>query len=167
MKPIPIAELQKYRSEFHTSYFTGFVTLWTDSTEYRVKGKRKMSKYDDYYSYKVSGPGRKFLTILDGKTRSIFVFGPYAPRLPDSTILSMHRKKLEKLYPNQVIIGDGHFTVAARSLKQIKVLCPFILSGRPKIRFGEKVFKSLSPDQKKFNNTIAQVRGRVESPFLD
>ena len=47
-----------------------------------------MLKFDDYYSYKVSGPDWKFLIILDGKTRSIFVISnTYAPRLPDSTIL--------------------------------------------------------------------------------
>lgn len=162
---VPSSTLQKNGIMFHSHYFTGKVTLWTDTTDIRVTGKDRMSRYDPNYSYKVSGPGRKFLTIHDAQMRSIFCFGPFGPKTYDSDIMLIYMKKIEKLYPRQVIIGDGHFTVAARMFKKTRIITNFVRSGRPTIVNGEKIGRMLTPHQSKHNQNIIKIRGRVESPY--
>ena len=76
---VPSSTLQKNGIMFHSHYFTGKVTLWTDTTDIRVTGKDRMSRYDPNYSYKVSGPGRKFfwqsMTLRWGRSSALVRLG--------------------------------------------------------------------------------------------
>ena len=72
---------------------------------------------------------------------------------------------IQSIYPNEVIIGDGHFTSAKQIFRKTRIVTNFVKSGRKKIVEGVKVGKTLTEEQKKHNALVAKIRGRVESPY--
>ena len=80
LKIVSSNRLKKHGQLFNSQFFVGKVTLWADSTEFRIKGKSKTSRFSTTWSHKLNGPGRKFLTIHDGHMRTIFCFWTFSGR---------------------------------------------------------------------------------------
>jgi len=84
LTPLPLNALEQLaRNQIAIGSFEK-LQLWMDSTEFRMTGKNSMSTKDRNWSYKVNGPGRKWLFLHDARGRVMMVFGPKPPKTYDS-----------------------------------------------------------------------------------
>ena len=141
------------------------VTLWVDSTDFPISGKRRLRRKDPRYAHKLKGPGRRWMVMMDAKTRAQYIAGPYHPTVYDAHIFLRNADKIEKLFPGETCVGDTHYGTVQDSLTDFQLVAPVSAAGRPKMVEGKKVKRQLTAEQKERNEAIAGVRARVESPF--
>lgn len=128
------------------------VNLWIDSSDFPLEGKRKIRKKSDEWIYKLNVPGRRFMVIMDGSTHIRACFGPYSPKLHDSSWLEANKKWVAGNLNKGVVVGDCHFSYG-RKFKRAKFHIPY---------------SELCKEYKNYigyNRDIRKIRGLVESPF--
>lgn len=74
--PTPLATLERLAKDQIVVESFQKVHIWVDSTEFRLSGKCSLSRKDQNWSYKVNGPGRKWLFLHDARGRVVMVHGP-------------------------------------------------------------------------------------------
>lgn len=126
--------------------------LWMDSVDFALTGKKSVSRRDSSWSYKKNSPGARFMCIMDGSRKVVGFYGPYSPKLYDSTWVQSHKEELEEKYKDGVVVADHHFDYG-RKLKKIKFNVPY----------SKK--QKLHGKNKKFSEACREIRGAVEMPF--
>ena len=51
--------------------------LWMDSSDFPLTGKRSTSRKDDWWSYKLNGPGCRYMFLIDGQGRIRKIWARY------------------------------------------------------------------------------------------
>lgn len=94
--------------------------LIMDSTDIATKGKRSTRKASQDWSFKLNGPGVRFMIVSDVAQRVVKVWGGYSPKLYDGTFLEVNRMELLKDFEGMTILADNHF-YRGKSLFQNKI----------------------------------------------
>jgi hypothetical protein len=139
--------------------------LRIDSTDMRKIGKSRTSKKSRDWSSKENSPAQRYMSIVDGRGRTVKLWGGYSPKLYDGDFLKMKRKFFErKLGEGAVILGDNHFSEGLNFKK-----CKFYVNPKDKKQRDPeekgKRLSTLTKEQKSVRKAIAQARAAVESPF--
>jgi hypothetical protein len=141
------------------------VTLWVDSTDFPITGRKTVRKKDPRWSQKLKRPARRWMVVTDAKTRTQFIAGPHQPTEYDGDILQYHAKTIDETFGGETMIGDTHYGTGVKCLKKVRMIAPKSAAGRPKIVDKKKVKRQLSEEDTKINDTISGVRARCENPF--
>jgi hypothetical protein len=141
------------------------VSLWVDSTDFRIKGKRSLHKEKSKYAKKLKSPGRRWLTICNVRGQTQWISPPHLPTAYDSHILSRYSTSIESSFPRTTMIGDNHFRMAASAFITITLITPVSRAGRRKKVDGVMVPRQLSQEDEKINEVISLVRGKIEAPY--
>lgn len=141
------------------------VVLWIDSSDFRVKGKRSLSKKKQYYAKKLKSPGRRWVMITNVKGQVQWISNWNLPTTYDSHIVAENSKVIKKLFSGLTIVGDHHFRAVSTQLKKITLITPKSRAGRRKKVNGMLVPRELSPEDEAINEVISMVRGKVEAPY--
>ena len=163
--PGSLKKLQRAASRTTRPDFCSDVTLWIDSTDFRIKGKKSVHKDKSCWSYKCKGPGRRLLTICDGKGVTQWVSPMHKPTEYDGDLLIFYARELDEKFKGCHMIGDNHFRKATDLLKNIKLITN---KAKPSHRItvnGRRVMAQLSDEETHANSVIAGVRGRIEAPY--
>jgi len=98
--------------------------LWIDSVDLPInKFKGYITKFP-WYSFKLNGPGRRFMLIRNGRRKVVGMWGGYTPKLYDGHWVQDHKKELNEKLAGATIFGDNHFQYGAKYLKNAKILTP-------------------------------------------
>lgn len=143
----------------------GKVNLWMDTSEFRLTGKSSMSAKDVEWSHKVSGPGRKWLTLHDAFGATVFLAGPFLPKEYDAHIFLRVLHRIEKHFAGATIIADNHFRSAADSCTRVDLITKISKAGRPRVIRGRRMKRELTKEQERHNKDVSAIRGRVEAPY--
>ena len=165
LKPTSRHQRQKLASTAHRASPCEDVTLWVDSTDFAISGKRSVRRKDPRWSHKLKAPGRRWMVMMDAKTRAQFIAGPYHPTVYDGHIFLRNATEIEKLFPGETCVGDTHYGTVNSAMTNFAMVAPVSAAGRPKIVEGKKAKLKLSDEEQERNDAIAGVRARVESPF--
>ena len=139
--------------------------IWADTTEFRMTGKVSTSTKDASYSYKVRGPGRKWLFLHDAAGRVIYCGGPRSPKTFDGDFFLLHLREVEQTFPGATIIADNHFRKAEKEAVKVTLLTPISRAGRPRLVASKKQKRNLTDEQERWNSDVSKIRGRVEAPY--
>jgi hypothetical protein len=141
------------------------VSLWFDSADFRLSGKRSTSKKDDWWSFKLNSPGVRYMVILDAKTNCRGIYGPYSPKVFDGHWLSCHSDWLEQHLSGAHVAADQHFEWGRDNLRGVKFHTPFKKKAKKRKPGHERPLSTLTQEQKQYNTSLYEVRARVESIF--
>lgn len=100
----------------------GKVHLWMDSTDFRLKGKRKTSRKDESWSYKLNSPGQRYMAVVDAKGRVRRLWGGYSPKVYDGSFLTLNEHYFREHYRGATVIADNHFAQGKNFSKDVKFL---------------------------------------------
>ena len=143
----------------------GLCQLWCDTTEFRLTGKASMSRGDSNWSHKVNGPGKKWLSLHDGRGRTVFLAGPYSPKCYDADLLMAHAREIEHAFGRIRIIADNHFARATLIFQEIELICNFQSNRRVYGGSGVPLPRPARENLERWNDDVSQVRGRVEANY--
>jgi hypothetical protein len=137
--------------------------LWIDSVDFRRAGKASTSRKSSKWSYKTNSPARRFMFLLDGRTRIRKLWGGYSPKLYDGRVLETKADWLRKHLEGAVVVGDEHFQWGKKHLTpEVTFHTPH---RQPRKRKKGAPKRQLTAAQNKYNTAIHQARARVEHPF--
>ena len=91
--------------------------LWIDSFDIQVEGRSSVGKRSDRWSYRLNRPGRRYMTVRDGRGRIVKVWGGYSPKAHDGFVLSIMKDDVLSRFDGSCIIGDNHFTMCKKIFK--------------------------------------------------
>jgi hypothetical protein len=140
--------------------------LWMDSVDFRLKGKRSVSRKDPSWSYKCNSPGQRYMFLLDAKTRVRKLWGGYYPKTHDGSFMKLERRWCERNLHKAVILGDQHFQWAKTHYTDVTFHTPIKKPSNPKGTPKERR-KVLTPTQEEYNKIVRAARARVELPFSE
>jgi len=141
------------------------ICLWVDTTDFKTTGTRSIHPGDPRYSHKLKSAGRRWLTIVDGKSWCVFVCGPYLPGDNNGWIFTNWRQTLEEMFEGAGITGDSHFYPSAKFFTKIKVIVTEPPPVGVKKRKRGEIDPGLSPEDRECNCEIRKVRGLVEGQY--
>jgi hypothetical protein len=159
------------------------VNLVMDSSDFQLIGRSSVSRKDPSWSHKLNAPGQRFQMMIDASGRAQALWGGYSPKVYDGDWIKIMKEVLVKDFPAGHVIADTHYETANRTLKEInchKLLAFYHPIAKPRGRKKKKRkrednesfaedpsygVKVLTAKQKQWNNNVAHVRSRVESPF--
>lgn len=127
--------------------------LWVDSSDFGLTGKRKISRKSDEWSYKLNGPGRRFMMFMDGSMVVRALFGPYSPKIHDSCWLEANQDWIRENLWGGAVVGDCHFSWGRKRFDHTKFYVPYSKTCRN--------YREMIP----FNKEARKVRSSVESVF--
>lgn len=112
----------------HSRHFTTKKTfkecsLWIDSSDFPLAGKRVISRKSKMWSYKLNKPGQRFMFIVDGKGIVRKVWGGYSPKEYDSMFVESHKDEFTSLFHGVSILADNHFKSANKKVHGVKFMC--------------------------------------------
>jgi hypothetical protein len=139
--------------------------LWIDSTDFPREKKAGESRKGPQWSWKLNKPGRRFMTICDGKRRIRKIWGGYSPKIHDGNWLEIFKDWFEKNLVGAGILGDDHFSWGRKKIKGVKFFTPFRKPPRPRNPRPGQGRTKLTKAQKTFNSHLTALRARVESPY--
>ena len=139
--------------------------LWIDSSDFRLIGKRSISRSDPSWSYKENSPGRRFTFISDAKRRIRKVWGGYSPKVYDGDVLEIFKDWIDQRLKGATIIGDQHYASAQKQFKKVSIQTATRKSSKRKVSEDGVDLNPYTKKQKLSNARIKQLRARVESPF--
>lgn len=144
------------------------VNLWLDSTDFKLARRNGRTKSSMYWSYKLNGPGWRFMILQDGNTRIRWMRGGYSPKIYDGNFLMFFKQDIEEQWKGGFVICDQHFTMGERHFTDPKFLAHYtteIPKGAGTTNSAGEELATLTKKQKTKNKERAQLRARVESPF--
>ena len=112
-------EWNQAASQCHLNVQLRDTNLWMDSTDFPISGKCSMSKKNPYFSYKLKGPGQRFMAVFDGKGKIRKLWGGYSPKQHDGMFLKEHKQELSHDFEGGVIVADNHFSCGKKFLFQL------------------------------------------------
>jgi len=137
--------------------------LWLDSVDLPKEGKRTTSRSGPDWSWKVNGPGRRYMCLSDGRGRARQLWGGYSPKVFDGSFVELFVAWFKKHLLGGVIVADQHFEWGKKHLRNPKFLTPFKTPGEPKD--DAKGLPTLTKEQKGYNRSVRTARARVETVF--
>lgn len=143
------------------------VSLWMDSTDFALIGKVSTSRKSRDWSFKMNGPGRRYMSLMDARGQLRALWGGYSPKVYDSDFLELNEKWLEKRLQGATVTADTHFEWGSKNLRRVtfKTPIPKPRGRRKKGSDGILIPKTLTRSQEKYNKDLHSVRSRVENPF--
>jgi len=144
--------------------------LWIDSVDIQVEGKRSVSRKSGRWSFKLNAPGRRYMTVRDGRGSIVNVWGGYTPKLHDGEFLELHKDEILSYFDGSCFIGDNHFSKGKRIFKnRIKFHTNYAerssKKNAPGVDLDEDYVEKITQANKKFNKQHQEARARVESPY--
>jgi hypothetical protein len=141
-------------------------SLWIDSSDFRLKGKRFMSRKSRHWSYKLNAPGRRYMFLCDGKGRIRKIWGGYSPKVYDGHFIETRKKWFEQKLAGAEVIADQHFRWGQKHLRQVKfhVAKPEPHKRGKRKRKDDEV-NDLTEQERKYNKAVKKTRARVETAF--
>eukprot|EP00005_Dracoamoeba_jomungandri_P008799 CAMPEP_0174276072 /NCGR_PEP_ID=MMETSP0439-20130205/60184_1 /TAXON_ID=0 /ORGANISM="Stereomyxa ramosa, Strain Chinc5" /LENGTH=213 /DNA_ID=CAMNT_0015368261 /DNA_START=512 /DNA_END=1153 /DNA_ORIENTATION=+ len=140
------------------------VVLWIDSTDFRLVGKRKVSRRSRKWSFKLNSPGQRFMMLMDAKRRIRGLWGGYSPKVYDADWMHIRADWFNEHTTGASIIGDSHFTKSNDYLEHVNIVGP---PKKPKPPKGNECvqLETQTKAEKSEYQQYAKLRARVESPF--
>jgi hypothetical protein len=144
--------------------------LWMDSTDVPEEGKRSVSRKDPRWSFKLNGPGRRYMIVRDGKGKIRKIWGGYSPKVHDGTWLELMKESLEESLSGAVVLADNHFSAGKKLFESVTFLTNYAEKKVSKKRKRESEedgegLTTLTKQQKQFNSAHRKARARIETPF--
>lgn len=146
-------------------------TLWMDSSDFAITGRKRIRKKSTEWSYKLNRPGRRYMVIRDGRGNICRVWGGYTPKLYDGDFLESHKNEIERDFANGVILADNHFSRGKKIFKKVKFLTNFAMRQKKTENKEDRdhqddfVEEEVATAKRSFNEQHRQARARVETPF--
>ena len=151
-----------------TTRFTGEfkrVNLWMDSTDFKRRGRKTTSRKGDKWSYKLNGPGRRYMVLSDANRKIRKLWGGYSPKTYDSHFLQAKEEFLEEHLIGAVVIADNHFEWGRTNLQNVEFLVNHKVPADDSAAADLPNVNRLTQEKIKFNDQHQHCRARVESPF--
>lgn len=137
--------------------------LWIDSVDLPLIGKSTIRRKHRKWSWKLNGPGRRYLIIFDGQGRVRKWWGGYSPKIYDGHMLEVKRRWIQSHLQHAVLVGDTHFAWGRKHLgQQVKLHTRL---KQPRTGKKGKRKRELSAKEKKYNEDVERARARVERWF--
>ena len=83
--------------------------LSIDAVDFPLIGKRRTSRYSPKWSYKIKGPGVRYIMVNDGRNVIRQIYGGFSPKIQDHSWILDHRREVEQDLNQGVIIGDTDY----------------------------------------------------------
>ena len=143
------------------------VCLWMDSSNFPLIGKEGASRKKRTWSFKLNGPGRRYMVLMDGEGKVRSIWGGYSPKVYDGDFLELNKKWLEKKLEGATVVADTHFEWGSKHLEHVDFKTPIPQPrGRRKLTSDRvKIPKKLTHEQEKYNTHVYSAQSRVENPF--
>ena len=100
------------------------VCLWMDSTDLKIHRGKKRGGRSEFWSGKLIGPGRRFMTISDAKGKIRRLYGGYSPKFYDGHFLEAAKTEIEDRFSGAGIIADTHFNSGGRNFEEVNFSLP-------------------------------------------
>jgi hypothetical protein len=128
-----------------------------------------VSKKDPQWSYKLNAPGVRFQAVIDCQRRVRRLWGPYSPKIEDTTFLQMYHREIENDFDGANVLGDGHYYEATRTFNKAHFYAPRPEPKQPRgvARQRGQGLVVLTKTQQQNNLEIRRLRADMESPFGD
>jgi len=141
------------------------ISLWMDSKDFPLEGKRSVSRKSPKWSYKCNRPAQRFMFVRDGKGKIRKLWGGYSPKIYDGHWLQAQKEWLEEKLAGAVVVADNHFLWGKKHLKKVKFHCNH--SERCHCREEEEtdIEFPLSKAKITYNKAVSIARARIESTF--
>ena len=145
-------------------------TLWLDSSDFRLKGRSNHRTSDSNWSYKLNGPGQRFLFVMDARGKILKIYGGYSPNIYDSDAFCLAATDFNTTFSGGVALADSHFRTAKAHAPNVKFYVNFPeRKDSKKRKRGSESSESkpikLTKAQETFNLQHRRGRARVERPF--
>jgi DDE superfamily endonuclease len=137
--------------------------LWIDSVDLPQVGKTTEDKKGDRWSFKLNGPGQRYLFLFDGKGRIQQWWGGYTPKLYDGHALQVQKNWLRNHLQGGVVVADKHFAWGNQLHKDIRFLVKVRRHRMPGRKGATRLGRT--PKEKRYNQSVQQTRARVERWF--
>lgn len=98
--------------------------LWTDSSDFPRAKFKGYSKKGPWHSFKLNGPGRRYMFVRNGSRKVVKLWGGYTPKLYDGYFVEDHKDEIDEKLAGSTLIGDNHFTYGAQYLENVKIATP-------------------------------------------
>ena len=149
------------------------VNLWMDSSDFKKFRKISSSRKGPEWSYKLNGPGRRYMFLQDAKGRFRKVWGGYTPKLYDGDFLAINKQSIETELEGAQICADNHFSVGKRMFNgehKPKIFTNFAIQKKDTEHGNEPaadkdVTPTINKHQRAFNKIHQKLRARVEMPY--
>jgi hypothetical protein len=161
-----VAEWKAISRNCHLTGECKDANLWMDSSDFPIKRFKGYTKKHPSHSFKLNKPGRRYMTLMDGKGIVRKVWGGYSPKLYDGDFLESHKYEIEETFKGAVI-ADNHVSKGKKLFKKVKFYTNFA-EKKSEEREGYNEDFSTSEEvkvKKKFNADHQKVRARVETPY--
>ena len=140
-------------------------TLWMDSSDFKLVGRRSTSRGSCSWSYKENGPAQRFMFVQDARSRFRAVYGGYSPKIDDNSFLALKRELIATSFRHGVVVADCGFTKGKTLFSHTTFITPHAKpAGRMKGN-DSRGLKKLTKKQEKHNEDLRSVRARVELPY--
>jgi hypothetical protein len=138
-----------------------------DSSDFKIKGRRTVSRKDPSWSYKLNAPGRRFTLLIDCKRRILKAWGGYSPKVYDGDFITTHRDFFEDQLTGAAILGDQHYSMG-KTFGNVKFYVPWKKPNKKKVgKEDSSGLETLSKEKQRWNDIVRKARARVELPFSD
>ena len=145
--------------------------LWMDSTDLPLQKKREYGgRKGDFFSFKLQGPGQRFMVMADGKGIIRELWHVVPTKTYDGNWIADHEKELDANYAGAVVLVDNHFSRAKTVLKKVKYYTNYALrkSAPPRNKGGpspEDTVTNITKERKIYNAAHSHGRSKIEQPF--
>jgi hypothetical protein len=116
------------------------VTLWMDSTNFRIKKKQSLHKSKMHYTKKLQSPSKKWLIICNARGQTQWVFSPHLLTSYDGDLAIRYAILLQSYFEYSTIIADNYFRKATLHFENI-----ILITLKSKVRRRKKVDGVLVP----------------------
>lgn len=146
--------------------------LLMDSSDFSIFRKSSTSRSSSSWSYKLNGPGSRYMFIVDALGRIKHIWGGYSPKLYDGDFLAINKDYIEATFNKGVIIADNHFWRGKTLFDPAKVKFHVNYKKRQGAKKRKRAddgqddeLENVTRTQEAFNTDHQNLRARVESPF--
>lgn len=152
---------EKLKGEFKV------ICLWLDSSDFRLIGKCSTSTTDPNWSFKENSPARRYAVLCDAEGDVKKIWGGYSPKIFDGFLVEANREWFETALAGAGVAADNHFEWGAQHLTQVtfKTLISAPKGRRKKNPGGGVIPKTLTKQQRAYNDKLRSIRNRIENPF--
>lgn len=136
-----------------------------DSSDFRLKGRRTVSRKDRSWSFKEDSPAQRFQFLTDLQQRVRRVWGPLSPKLYDGDFMETVAEWFDSELGDVTVLGDCHYRSGAKHLQSVNLVTPTPDTKQTKRGVEEKLH--LTKKQKRENRQIRALRARIEPAIGD
>jgi hypothetical protein len=144
------------------------VNMWIDSTDVPKTRKKGVGTKHPDWSYKLNGPGRRYMLLQNGQNKILKIWGGYTPKLYDGDFLDLKKEWFRRHLDGAHVIGDDHFRKGKeyfRSKKHPKFHIPYRITEAKSGNSDPDLDDVLPKGKQRFNKRLHKLRSRVEIPF--